>query len=96
MKRNEFSHDNIYLQKVPIDKSNLQTLFDYTYIDFPFLKDAFPLKIVKSAIKKDVLHPVYLTNGSEIYGYALYQDVPGLDSCSLFGYRTFISFIWTR
>ncbi|RPK06090.1 GNAT family N-acetyltransferase [Priestia endophytica] len=78
MKRNEFSHDNIYLQEVPIDKSNLQTLFDYAYIDFPFLKDALPSKIVKSAIKKDVLHPVYLTNGSEIYGYALYQDVPEL------------------
>ncbi|MCY8235434.1 MULTISPECIES: GNAT family N-acetyltransferase [Priestia] len=78
MKKNEWSHDDIYLQEVPIDKSNLRRLFDYAYIDFPFLKDTFPSKIVKSAIKKGVLHPVYLTNGSEVYGYALYQNVPEL------------------
>ncbi|MED1739843.1 GNAT family N-acetyltransferase [Bacillus swezeyi] len=77
MKSNVLNHNDIYLQKVPIN--NLQTLFNYVYMDFSFLKGTFPSRIINSAIKKGILHPVYLTNGSDIFGYALYQDVPKLN-----------------
>ncbi len=53
MKSNVLNHNDIYLQKVPIN--NLQTLFNYVYMDFSFLKGTFPSRIINSAIKKGIL-----------------------------------------
>ncbi|WP_077736394.1 GNAT family N-acetyltransferase [Bacillus sonorensis] len=46
---------------------------------FFFLEGYFSFKNHKLCYKKRYFNPVYLTNGSDIFGYALYQDVPKLN-----------------
>ncbi|WP_366249731.1 GNAT family N-acetyltransferase [Terribacillus aidingensis] len=64
---------NLYLEKVNLSNEALQTLREYLDYDFPFMSRP-PFRIMKSWLKKDKMHGVFLTDGTERYGYALYKE----------------------
>ncbi|WP_166246526.1 GNAT family N-acetyltransferase [Paenibacillus turpanensis] len=70
--------DKLKLQQVPINHSQLSQLFDFVRKDFPFMTH-IPFFIIRRAMKRGVLHGVYLTDGEIVYGYAIYQVEPLLN-----------------
>lgn len=67
--------DNLFLQEVQVNKSNLTELFNYLNQDFRTM-ERLPLYVIRSAFYKGVLGATYLTDGDNVYGYAIYQTVP--------------------
>ena len=69
----------LFLQEVSTDKNALKTLFQYVNQEFKIF-ERIPFFVMRSALKKDILHAVYLTDGENVYGYAVYQHIPGYES----------------
>lgn len=67
-------NDNLYLEKVNKSNEDLQRLREYLDYDFPFMSRP-PFRIMKSWIRKEKMHGVFLTDGTEKYGYALYKEL---------------------
>lgn len=63
------------LQHLATNRRTLNKLFKYVLIDFGFL-DHIPFPIMRKALKKNILRAVYLTDGINVYGYAIYQEIP--------------------
>ena len=63
------------LQHLATNRRTLNKLFKFVLVDFGFL-DHIPFPIMRKALKKKILHAVYLTDGINVYGYAIYQKIP--------------------
>src|SRR5699024_9680753 len=63
------------LQHLATNRRTLNRLFKFVLVDFGFL-DHIPFPIMRKALKKKILHAVYLTDGINVYGYAIYQKIP--------------------
>ena len=63
------------LQHLATNRRTLNRLFKFVLVDFGFL-DHIPFPIMRKALKKNILHAVYLTDGINVYGYAIYQEIP--------------------
>lgn len=71
--------EELFLQEIPVVGETLKVFFDRLNDEFK-LFERVPLFVMRLAMKKDILHAVYLTDGKEAYGYAVYQEIPGYDS----------------
>ncbi|MDQ0224383.1 GNAT family N-acetyltransferase [Metabacillus niabensis] len=67
--------ENLILQKITVNNYEINELFNYLNQDFKSF-ERLPLFIIRSALKKGILNAVYLTDGQQVYGYAIYQTVP--------------------
>lgn len=66
------------LQHLATNRRTLNRLFKFVLVDFGFL-DHIPFPIMRKALKKKILKAVYLTDGINVYGYAIYQEIPKYD-----------------
>lgn len=75
MKEQTLNSSEMKLQQLATNRRTLNKLFKYVLIDFGFL-DHIPFPIMRKALKKNILRAVYLTDGFNVYGYAIYQEIP--------------------
>lgn len=69
---NTFNTDKICLKNIVVNKNSIKNLFLILDKDFPRFS-RIPFFMIRSALKKEVLKAVYLTDGINKYGYAVYQ-----------------------
>lgn len=69
----------LFLQEVSGTGETLKVFLNNLNQDFK-LFERIPLFVMRSAMKKGILHAVNLTDGINVYGYAVYQEIPGYDS----------------
>ena len=74
----EIDKGALFLQQVSVEQDALNLLFMYLKQDFS-ISERMPSFIMRSAFKKGLLQAVYLTDGSEVYSYAIYQYEPEQD-----------------
>ncbi|ARD48702.1 hypothetical protein SporoP37_11430 [Sporosarcina sp. P37] len=75
MNKQTLNTQQMGLQHLATNRRTVNKLFEFVLVDFEFL-DHIPFPIMRSALKKKILHAVYLTDGINVYGYAIYQRIP--------------------
>ncbi|PIC57699.1 hypothetical protein CSV80_07075 [Sporosarcina sp. P12(2017)] len=75
MQQQTLNTSQMGLQHLATNRRTLNRLFKFVLVDFGFL-DHIPFPIMRNALKKNVLRAVYLTDGINVYGYAIYQEIP--------------------
>ncbi|GGP07433.1 GNAT family N-acetyltransferase [Oceanobacillus neutriphilus] len=63
-----------YLKKMNPTNINVKVLYNYLKQDFE-RQELFPQFVLKRNFKKERMEAVYLTDGQEKYGYAIYQEL---------------------
>ncbi|WP_080872963.1 GNAT family N-acetyltransferase [Oceanobacillus timonensis] len=67
-----------YLETMNPTNINMKVLHNYLLQDFERI-ELLPRFVLKRNLKKGVMKAVYLTDGQEKYGYAIYQQVDAFD-----------------
>ncbi|WP_152655416.1 GNAT family N-acetyltransferase [Oceanobacillus sp. CFH 90083] len=67
-----------YLKKMNPTNINIKVLYNYLKQDFERM-EIFPHFVLKRNLKRGVMEAVYLTDGQEKYGYAIYQQVEAFE-----------------
>ncbi|WP_339179862.1 GNAT family N-acetyltransferase [Oceanobacillus sp. FSL W7-1293] len=65
-----------YLEKMNVTNINIKVIYNYLKQEFG-REELFPRMVIRRNFKKSIWEAVYLTDGQEKYGYAIYQKAPG-------------------
>lgn len=71
----QIAKEQLFLQPLQPEKKFLQPLFANVTRDFGAFGH-IPFFMMQSAMKKGILHAVYLTDDTQVVGYAIYQKIP--------------------
>ena len=88
MRRIPHEGERLYLQQVPADHYSIYTLSKYLSRVMHFRK-CISFRDLYLAMKKETIRAVYLTDGSAVYGFAIYQEVSALKLTHLLYFAVF-------
>ena len=80
--------ERLYLQQTTADYCSIYKLSKYLNRVMHFRK-CMSFRELYLAMKKEVIRAVYLTDGSAVYGFAIYQDLPSLKLTHLLYFAVF-------
>ncbi len=83
MMNQNIDKEALFLKAVSVERDEFKELFTYLKQDFGY-GERIPFYIMQSAFKKGIVRAVYLTDGFQVYGYAIYQHEPAQDCVHVF------------